>query len=131
MGFRPTVQAGRRLAAGETLTLDFRLTPAPTALTAQVITATRSPISIAAVPGAVTVVTREQIEAQTKAVPRLGPMLAQLVPGLPAATENLSNFGQNIRGRAILVLIDGVPQSTSRNVSRDFVNIDPAMVERV
>lgn len=131
LGFRPAEQAGRRLAAGETLTLDFRLTPAPTALTAQVVTATRSPISIAAVPGAVTVVTQEQIEAQTKAVPRLGPMLAQLVPGLPAATENLSNFGQNIRGRAILVLIDGVPQSTSRNVSRDFVNIDPAMVERV
>jgi iron complex outermembrane receptor protein len=131
LGFQPATEAGRTLAVGETLALDFRLKPAATALTAQVVTATRSPVSIAAVPGAVTVVTQEQIEAQTKAVPRLGPMLAQLVPGLPAATENLSNFGQNIRGRAILVLIDGVPQSTSRNVSRDFVNIDAAMVERV
>ena len=131
LGFQPVVEADRVLAVGEALTLDFRLTPAATALTQQVVTATRSPVSIAAVPGAVTVVTQEQIEAQAKAVPRLGPMLAQLVPGLPAATENLSNFGQNIRGRAILVLVDGVPQSTSRNVSRDFINIDPAMVERV
>ncbi|HEY0972238.1 MAG TPA: TonB-dependent receptor [Gemmatimonadales bacterium] len=131
LGFQPAVQTGRALAAGETLTLDFSLAPAATALTQQVVTATRSPVSIAAVPGAVTVVTQQQIEAQTRTVPRLGPMLAQLVPGLPAATENLSNFGQNIRGRAILVLVDGVPQSTSRNVSRDFINIDPAMVERV
>ena len=46
------------------------------------------------------------------------------MPGLGAATETVSNFGQNIRGRAVLVLIDGVPQSTSRNVSRDFVTLD-------
>lgn len=104
---------------------------AATALTRQVVTATRSAVSIAAVPGAVTVVSRERIEEQARAAPRLGPMLVQLVPGLGAATENLSNFGQNSRGRAVLVLIGGVPQSTSRNVSRDFVNIDPAMVERV
>lgn len=131
LGYRPVTGLERALGAGEELALDFRLVPAATALTRQVVTATRSAVSIAAVPGAVTVVGREQIEEQAKAAPRLGPMLAQLVPGLGAATENLSNFGQNIRGRAILVLIDGVPQSTSRNVSRDFVNIDPAMVERV
>ncbi|WP_284352594.1 TonB-dependent receptor [Roseisolibacter agri] len=131
VGYQPVTHPLGALAAGETRELDVRLTSAATALTQQVVTATRSPVSIAAVPGAVTVVTRGQIEAQTKTAPRLGPMLAQLVPGLGAATENLSNFGQNIRGRAILVLVDGVPQSTSRNVSRDFINIDPAMVERV
>ena len=131
LGFRPVVGLERIVGTGEVVAVDLRLSRAATALTRQVITATRSAVSIAAVPGAVTVVDRAQIEEQTKAVPRLGPMLAQLVPGLGVSTENLSNFGQNIRGRAILVLIDGVPQSTSRNVSRDFVNIDPAMVERV
>jgi iron complex outermembrane receptor protein len=131
VGYQPVTRPLVALAAGEVREVDIRLAPAATALTQQVVTATRSPVSIAAVPGAVTVLTRGQIEAQTKTVPRLGPALAQLVPGLGAATENLSNFGQNIRGRAILVLIDGVPQSTARNVSRDFVNIDPAMVDRV
>ncbi|MHB1071298.1 MAG: TonB-dependent receptor [Gemmatimonadaceae bacterium] len=132
LGFEPLTRAGQAVAAaGPSLTLDFSLRPATTTLTRQVVTATRSPVSIAAVPGAVTVVSRPQIEEQARIAPRLGQMLAQLVPGLPAATENLSNFGQNIRGRAILVLIDGVPQSTTRNVSRDFINIDPAMVERV
>lgn len=130
LGFQPVTDQ-RQINEGEHVSVDYRLTAAATALTAEVVTATRSAVSIAAIPGAVTVVTREQIEEQTKTVPRLGPVLAQLVPGLGAATENVSNFGQNIRGRAILVLIDGVPQSTSRNVSRDFVNIDPAMVERV
>ncbi|HEY9516447.1 MAG TPA: TonB-dependent receptor, partial [Gemmatimonadaceae bacterium] len=116
---------------GQELTIDFRLVEIATSLTQQVVTATRSAVSIAAVPGAVTVITRDQIEEQTRAAPRLGALFAQLVPGLGAATENLSNFGQNIRGRELLVLIDGVPQSTSRNVSRDFINIDPAMIERV
>jgi iron complex outermembrane receptor protein len=131
VGYQPVTRPLGAVAAGELRDLEVRLSAAATALTQQVVTATRSPVSIAAVPGAVTVVTRGQLEAQTKTAPRLGPALAQLVPGLGAATENLSNFGQNIRGRAILVLVDGVPQSTSRNVSRDFVNVDPAMVERV
>lgn len=131
LGFEPATVRGRAVAAGGEVVVDVRLVPAATALTRQVVSATRSPVSIAAVPGAVTVVGREEIEQQARTTPRLGPVLAQAVPGLGAATENLSNFGQNIRGRAILVLVDGVPQSTSRNVSRDFINIDPAMVERV
>lgn len=131
VGYGPITRPLGALAAGVAREVEFRLAPAVTALTQQVVTATRSPVTIAAVPGAVTVLTRPEIEAQTRTVPRLGPVLAQLVPGLGAATENLSNFGQNVRGRALLVLVDGVPQSTSRNVSRDFINIDPAMVERV
>lgn len=131
VGYAPEERRQQTVGDGETKTVDFQLAPVATALTERVVTATRSPVSIAAVPGAVTVVTRDQLEAQSRTTPRLGPVLAQAVPGLGVATENLSNFGQNIRGRAILVLIDGVPQSTSRNVSRDFVNLDPAMIDRV
>ncbi|HET7553303.1 MAG TPA: TonB-dependent receptor [Gemmatimonadaceae bacterium] len=131
LGFEPALQRVSLTEGTTTLTVDFRLTEVATSLTRQVVTATRSPVSMAAVPGAVTVVTQQQIEEQTKTNPQLGPLLAQLVPGLGAATENLSNYGQNIRGRDLLLLIDGVPQSTSRNVSRDFINIDPAMIERV
>lgn len=131
LGFTPASQRVALAADTRTLTVDFSLTEVPTSLTRQVTTATRSQVSMAAVPGAVTVVTHEQIDEQTKTNPQLGPLLAQLVPGLGAATENVSNYGQNIRGRELLLLIDGVPQSTSRNVTRDFINIDPAMIERV
>lgn len=131
VGYQPVTRPLGAVAAGQVLAVDVRLSAAAAALAQQVVTAARSPVSVAAVPGAVTVVTREQLAAQTQVAPRLGPALAQLVPGLGATTETVSNFGQNIRGRTVLVLIDGVPQSTSRNVSRDLVNIDPAAVERV
>lgn len=131
VGFQPAVRPLGTLAAGQELTVDVRLGAAAAVLSQQVVTATRSAVAVGTVPAAVSVVDRAQLETQARIAPRLGPMLAQAVPGLAAATENLSNFGQNVRGRTLLVLIDGVPQSTSRNVSRDFVNLDPAMVERV
>ncbi|HEX6630432.1 MAG TPA: TonB-dependent receptor, partial [Gemmatimonadaceae bacterium] len=130
-GYRPAERRDLRLAAGGTLALDVALERAPAVMDAVVTTATRSASALTEVPGAVTVVTREQVAEQARLTPRLGPMLAQLVPGLGAGTESMSNYGQSLRGRDVLVLIDGVPQSTSRSVSRDFVTLDPAMVERV
>ncbi|MFZ5625229.1 MAG: TonB-dependent receptor [Gemmatimonadota bacterium] len=129
IGHRPQVRA-LRLDPGETQA-DFALVRQAVGLDQVVVTATRSASALSEVPAAVTVVTREQVVEQARVTPRLGAMLAQLVPGLGAGTETVSNYGQNLRGRTVLVMIDGVPQSTSRNVTRDFVNIDPAMVERV
>lgn len=97
----------------------------------EVVSVIRMSVPVAAVPGAVTVVTREQIDAQADLTPRMGDILTQLVPGLSAGTQSMSNYGQSFRGRSVVVLIDGVPQSTSRNGMRDFLTIDPAMVERV
>ncbi|HEX7125813.1 MAG TPA: TonB-dependent receptor [Thermodesulfobacteriota bacterium] len=103
----------------------------PIALPETVVTATRSAESIATIPGSVTVVTREQIEAQATPTTTLGDVLGKLVPGLAPGSQSQSVFGQTLRGRNVLVLIDGVPQSTTRNVSRDLTTIDPSAVERV
>ena len=119
------------LSAGGVASLDFTLEAAPVALSRIVVSATRTSTPIQAVPGAVTVLDREQIDEQAKLTPQLGPILTQLVPGLSAGTQSMSNYGQSFRGRNVAVLIDGVPQSTSRNGLRDFLTIDPAMVERV
>jgi iron complex outermembrane receptor protein len=131
VGFRPAARGRLAVARGDTTDVALTLDRLVSELSTVVTTATRTAATVGAVPGAVTVVEREQIAAQTRLTPRLGAALAQLVPGLAAGTETVSNFGQNLRGRTVLVLIDGVPQSTNRNVTRDFVNIDPAMVERV
>jgi iron complex outermembrane receptor protein len=96
-----------------------------------VVTATRSEESIATIPGAVTVVTEEQIEEQIQSGQTLGDALGKLVPGLTPGSESISNFGQTLRGRGIAVLIDGIPQSTTRNVSRSLATIDPSAVERI
>ncbi len=92
---------------------------------------TRTQEELTDVPRSVTVINREQIEEQAQSTRDLGNILGKLVPGLAPPTQSNSNFGQSLRGRNVLVLIDGVPQSTSRNVFRDFSTIDPSAVERI
>lgn len=97
-----------------------------------VVTASRRPEAIATVPGSVTVITREQLTDQGQVSHRnLGDALGKLVPGLGLGSEGTSTFGQTLRGRNVLVMIDGVPQSSLRNVQHDLRGIDLSAVERV
>lgn len=96
-----------------------------------IVTATRTEEDPMDVPRSVTVVTREQIDQQTDITRDLGEILGRLVPGLAPSPGGASTFGQSLRGRSLTVLIDGVPQSTNRNVFRDLRTIDPSIVERV
>src|SRR3546814_12454081 len=50
-----------------------------------------------------------------------------MAPARPTRTS----FGQTLRGREVLVLIDGVPMNTNRNVSRDLFNITPSNIESI
>lgn len=125
--------AQRTVAIGQEarVTLDIALEETAVGLDELVVSATRMEIPLSAVSGAVTVLDREDIRQQTVTANSLGDVLGQLVPGLGISTGSPSNYGQSLRGRAISVMIDGVPQSTTRNTSRDLTNIDPAMIERV
>lgn len=59
-------------------------------------------------------------------------ILAVSVPGLATSSGTSSNWGQSLRGRQVLVLVDGVPQSTPlRNGSMDIRVIDPYAIERI
>lgn len=130
VGHRPRAIT-RILTAGEATTVAVALERAPTMLDATVTTATRSASSLSDIPGAVTVVDRAAIEEQGATAAGLGEVLAKMVPGLGGATGTQSTYAQPLRGRSISVLIDGVPLSTTRNVSRDLATIDPAAIERV
>ena len=96
-----------------------------------IVTPTRTERRRENVPRSVTVITREQIEEQTSVSRDISEILGQLVPGLGPPTQSLSNFGQILRGRPISVLIDGIPQSTNRNVFRNLQTIDPSAIERI
>ncbi len=96
-----------------------------------VVTATRSDAPLQSLPIAMTVVTREQLREQLQVSPSLGDALGKLVPGLAAGSQSQSTFGQTLRGRNVLVMIDGVPQSAIRNVSRDLSTISPSAIERI
>jgi iron complex outermembrane receptor protein len=95
------------------------------------VTATRNLERLTDVPRSTSVIEQEQIEEQMRVTRDLGTILSQEVPGLSPPTQSASNFGQTLRGRNISVLIDGIPQSTNRNVARDLRTIDPGAIERV
>ena len=96
-----------------------------------VVTATRTEQDIQKVPRSITVIDRSEVEQQTRLSRNLIEILGKSVPGLAPPTQSGSTFGLSLRGRNTLVLIDGVPQSTSRNAFRDLKTIDPAAIERV
>ena len=119
------------LTGGRTETVDVTLERTPVMLEATVTTATRTASSLSEIPGAVTVVDREAVRTQGATAAGLGEALAKTVPGLGGATGTQSTYAQPLRGRSISVLIDGVPLSTTRSVSRDLATIDPAAIERI
>lgn len=96
-----------------------------------VISATRQGLTLNELTHAVTVIDREALETQLATSRTLGDVLAKTVPGMAPSSETLTNFNQTLRGRNALVLIDGIPQNTSRNISRDLMNIDMSNIERI
>ena len=82
-------------------------------------------------PGTVWVIEREQLDQQTQAGVPLKEALGQLIPGLDIGSQGRTNNGQNLRGRSVLVMIDGVSLNSSRGISRQFDSIDPFNIERI
>ena len=93
--------------------------------------ATRTEEDVSDVDRSVTVINRQKIEEQTNLTRDLGDILGREVPGLAPGNQSLSEFGQTLRGRNQLVLIDGVPQSSSRNAFRNLRTIDPSVIESI
>ena len=97
-----------------------------------VVTGSRVIESIDEIPASITIISQQEIQEQLKVTPELQNMLAQLVPGMAPSTGTSSNSSQTLRGRAPLVMIDGVPQSTPlRNGSLGIKSLDPSAIERI
>ncbi len=106
--------------------------PCPTQLEEIVVSATRTETPVSELARSVSVVEREEIERQSDLDRNLGSILGKTVPGFGPSTQSLSNFGQTLRGRDFLTLIDGVPQTTQlRTTARDLNTIDPEAIERI
>ncbi|WP_440996314.1 TonB-dependent receptor [Arhodomonas sp. SL1] len=101
-------------------------------LDAVVVSGTRTETPVSEIARSITVVDRQAIEEQAAMDRNLSSILANTVPGLAPSTEAVTNFGQTLRGRSFLVLIDGIPQSTPlRDASRDLNTIAPSSIERI
>lgn len=92
----------------------------------------RTPDSESALPNTITVITAEDLQQQLTFTNDLSVVLANLVPAFAPGRQKLTSFGESLRGRQPLYLVDGVPQSTPlRDGSRDAHTLDPAFIERV
>ncbi len=85
-----------------------------------------------ALPYTVTVITRDQLDTQLALGTDIAQLIGQAVPSYSPSRQKMSGFGETLRGRSPLIMIDGIPQSTPlRDGSRDTYVIDPDMIERV
>lgn len=103
----------------------------PTALEAITIKADRLGSSPESLTRNVTVLEREDIEKLQATSRDLPDLLGKAVPGLGLSTGAFTTFGQPLRGRSALVVIDGVPQKLNRDTSRDLFNVDISAIEKI
>lgn len=121
-----------RILANDTIKVAYILEDKNSDLNEVIVSASRKAESLAQTPSSVTILTAKDINTQSVISPNLANILAYSVPGLGASTNQTGNSGQTLRGRGVLVLIDGVPQSTPlRAGGRDIRSIDPSVIERV
>nr|WP_286427953.1 TonB-dependent receptor [Myroides marinus] len=112
--------------------LVVELKPLEQSLDEIVITAGRKAENIATIPSSVTIIGQKEMEKQMNVTTDISTILSNLVPGLGNATNKGTSSGQTLRGRPLLVLIDGIPQSTPlMNGARDIRSIAPSAIERV
>ncbi|MGI2170050.1 TonB-dependent receptor [Shewanella sp. MF05960] len=103
-----------------------------TSMERMIVTGSRLAERIDEVPSSVTLIDQQALAQDMLITTELQNLLAFRVPGLAPSTGTSSNSGQNLRGRAALVLIDGVPQSTPlRNGQLDISSIDAGVIERI
>ncbi|WP_257669965.1 TonB-dependent receptor [Parapedobacter tibetensis] len=130
IGYRSTHE-DIRLIADSTIHMEVTLAQDVT-LDEVVVTAGRIAESIDEVPSSISILNAKQVQEQANINPSVASILGNTIPGLGTGTNKATNSGQTLRGRQVLVLIDGVPQSTPlMNGSRDIRTLDPAVIERV
>lgn len=119
------------LTGDSTIEVSFILQPG-NLLNEVIVTAGRKAESLKDVPSSVTILNARDVKEQLNVNPSVSAILGNTVPGLGTANNKATNAGQTLRGRQVLVLIDGIPQSTPlMNGSRDIRTLDPSVIERI
>lgn len=94
--------------------------------------AARTAAPATSLPYTVTVIDRDELEQQLALGNDFAQMLGNLIPSYSPSRQKMTNFGEKLRGRDPLIMIDGVPQTNPlRDGSRDGYTIDLDMVERI
>ncbi|WP_111307283.1 TonB-dependent receptor [Confluentibacter sediminis] len=97
-----------------------------------VVSASRRSEFLSEIPASVTVVNEAKLKELSNSTTNISEILEFTVPGLAVSTGTFSNWGQTLRGRSLLVMVDGIPQSTPlRNGQLGIKSISPNDISRV
>lgn len=122
----------QNITVADNITVLDVIIPVNSNLKEVVVSASRKQETLDEVPSSITIVGPKELAAQKGISNNIADILANAVPGLGFSANQTGNTGQTLRGRNLLVMIDGIPQSTPlRNGGRDIRTIDPSAIERV
>ncbi|NRF65819.1 TonB-dependent receptor [Aquincola sp. S2] len=95
-------------------------------------TGTRTAKAVDKIPGAITVIGKEEVQNTLALTEDASAVLARSVPGYSESSQAMSNTGETLRGRIPLRLFDGVPQgSPLREGTRNATFTDMGVVGRI
>lgn len=127
-----TISKEVSIANNQTSQLDIQLQPDNELLNEVVISASRNPEKLSEIPASISIVNAKALKSYAQATTNINEILEFSVPGLAPSTGTSSNWGQTMRGRNLLVMIDGIPQTTTlRNGKVGMKSINPNDIERV
>ncbi len=100
--------------------------------TVTITTGTRSAKAVDKIPGAITVIGKEEVQHTLAVTEDATAVLARTVPGYSESSQAMSNTGENLRGRIALRLFDGIPQgSPLREGTRNGTFTDMGLIGRI
>jgi len=95
-------------------------------------TSTRTAKAVDKIPGAITVISPEELADKMALTQDATAILTAAVPGYSEASQNMASNGETLRGRVALRLFDGVPQTIPlRDGNRTSVFTDMSVVGRI
>ena len=95
------------------------------------VSASRTQLGLSSLSRQTTYIGGEELARRFSTSENLAQILGKLIPGMAPSGQTMTNFGLTLRGRNLLVLIDGIPLNTNRNVSRDLFNLNSATIESI
>jgi iron complex outermembrane receptor protein len=97
-----------------------------------IVTGTRTAKAVDKIPGAINVISEEEVSRTLNLTQDPTAVLARTVPGYSESSQAMNTLGETLRGRVPLRLFDGIPQSTPlRDGSRNGVFTDMDAIGRI
>ncbi|WP_288392697.1 TonB-dependent receptor [uncultured Herbaspirillum sp.] len=78
-----------------------------------------------------TAVQREELDELRQGSDSLATVLSKIVPGMADSSHTITDYGQTLRGRNTLVLVDGIPLNTNRDSARNMATLNMTSIDKV